>query len=271
MSVNEKKIKLIATDLDGTLLDSSGKIPEKNREALARAIERGVAATIATGRMFGSASKFAAQIGVSVPMICYNGAMVRHPNGETLYHHKLDMDIALEILAVFKERGTYVQSYIDDELYIKDSDASEFRYYLAHYGIMGQAIGDALYAPTTAPTKLLAMTSGIDETHALMKKFSEMFGEKLYVTSSNPEFVELMNPIVNKARSLVDLASSLGLDMSEVMALGDGENDVEMLRAAGIGVAMGNARERAKNAADDIAPTNDECGVAWAVEKYTMN
>ncbi|MDL2263257.1 Cof-type HAD-IIB family hydrolase [Synergistaceae bacterium OttesenSCG-928-I11] len=267
---SDKKIRLIATDLDGTLLDGTGNIPPRNRDALVRAMARGVIVTIATGRMFHSANRFAAEIGVKVPLICYNGAMVRYPDGRTLYHHRLDMSIARRALAIFRERRIYVQSYIEDVLYIRDAGDEEFVAYLKHFGIEGRAIGDDLYAPSVAPTKLLAMTDDIEASHALMREFQDLFGPDLYVTSSNANFVELMNPVVNKARSLTALAGDLGVPMENVMTLGDGENDVEMLRAAGTGVAMANGRQSAKDAADAVAPTGDECGVAWAVEKYAL-
>ena len=265
-----KKIRLIATDLDGTLLDNTGTIPARNRDALVCAMERGVIVTIATGRMFHSANRFASEIGVRAPLICYNGAMVRYPDGRTLYHHKLDMAIARRALAIFRERRIYVQSYIEDVLYIRDAGDEEFVAYMKHFGIEGRAIGDDLYEPSIAPTKLLAMTSGAEASQAMMREFRELFGPDLYVTSSNANFVELMNPVVNKARSLSALANDLGVPMENVMALGDGENDVEMLIAAGTSVAMGNARQRAKDAADAVAPMNDECGVAWAVETFAL-
>jgi Cof subfamily protein (haloacid dehalogenase superfamily) len=267
-AATHKKIRLIATDLDGTLLDETGSVPARNRDALVRAMERGVLVTIATGRMFRSANCFASEIGVKIPLICYNGAMARSPDGGTLYHHRLDLGIARRALAVFRERGIYVQSYIDDTLYIRDADDEKFAFYLKHYGIMGEAIGDVIYEPSVPPTKLLAMTSGIEESHVLTREFSGAFGPDLYVTSSDANFVELMNPVVNKARGLTALACDLDVPMENVMALGDGENDVEMLRAAGVGIAMAGARQSAKEAARDIAPANGECGVAWAVEKY---
>jgi Cof subfamily protein (haloacid dehalogenase superfamily) len=264
-------IKLIATDLDGTLLDDAGMIPPRNKDALTEAIDRGVAVTLSTGRMFSSAMRFAAQIGVTIPMICYNGAMLRRPDGEILLHQPLDMDVARRLLATFRERNMYVQSYVDDVLYVRSAQSSEYEKYVRYFGVTGRPIGEELYDPRTAPTKLLAMTSGAQESRQLMAYIRETFGTNIYVTSSNVDMVEMMNPDVNKANSLRTLADSLGINMEQVMALGDGENDVDMIRAAGVGIAMGNGRESAKAAATEVAPTNDECGLAWAVEKYALH
>lgn len=266
----EKKIGLIATDLDGTLLDSGGVIPARNVSALKAAIARGIYVTIATGRMFASASRFAAEIGIDIPLICYNGAMVRRPDGDMLSHRPLDLEAARALLAIFKDRGTYVQAYIDDVLYVKDAGDTNFQNYLRHFRIDGCVIGDALYRPETPPTKLLAMTGGLEHSKRLADELHQRFGEQVYVTSSNADFVEMMNPLVDKGRSLALLAESLGVPMEQVMTLGDGENDVEMVSRAGCGIAMANARLRLKEAASVVGPTNDECGVAWAVEQFAL-
>ena len=266
----EKKIKLIATDLDGTLLGNDGKIPARNVSALREAIASGVYVTISTGRMFASTRRFAAEIGIDIPLICYNGAMMRHPDGTTLSHQPLDMDAALQLLTIFRERRIYVQSYIDDALYIEDAQDEHFQNYLKHFRIDGDAVGEALYRPQTPPTKLLAMMDDAESSRALADELRRDFGDRVYITGSNIDFVEMMNPNVNKGRSLEMLAQTLGIGMDEVMALGDGENDLEMLARAGLGVAPANARDRVKKVAADVGPANSESFVAWATEKYAL-
>jgi Cof subfamily protein (haloacid dehalogenase superfamily) len=221
--------------------------------------------------MYKSARVFAEQLGIrDVPLICYNGSMIRKMDGETLLHLRLDMDVARGLLDIFRKRNIYVQAYIDDELYVRDFDDRKHIYYYSNFGAPGQPIGDGIYAPQTPPTKLLAITSSLDESRALMHEISEIFGDRLYVTTSNADFVEMMNPEAGKGKCLRNLARILGVDMENVMAIGDGDNDAEMIKMAGIGVAMANARNNAKIAADVIAPSNDECGVAWAIENYAL-
>ena len=254
------------------MLDSSGRLPGRNLRAVAEAMRAGVAVTISTGRMYSSAAAFARKLGLGgTPIICYNGAMISGENGDTPFHLRLDIDVAREMLAVFRERGIYVQSYIDDKLYIKDDSDKNFLDYRKHFGIMGTAIGDSIFEPLTSPTKLLVKTNGFEASRALMKEFSERFAGRAYVTSSNEDFVEMMNPGADKGKCLRKLADILGVPMENVMALGDGDNDVEMIEIAGLGIAVANAREETKSSADDIAPSNDECGVAWAIEKYVLN
>jgi Cof subfamily protein (haloacid dehalogenase superfamily) len=253
------------------MLDDASQIPEKNRRAAADAMRRGVTVTIATGRMYKSARLFAEQLGISeCPLICYNGSMIRKMDGETVSHLRLDMDVARGLLDIFRKRKMYVQAYIDDELYVHDFDDRKYIYYYNNFGVPGHPIGDSIYEPHTPPTKLLAMTSGLEESRGLMRELSEIFGDRLYVTTSNADFVEMMNPEAGKEKCLRRLAGILGVKMENVMALGDGDNDAEMIKMAGVGVAMANARESAKLAADVIAPSNDECGAAWAIEKYAL-
>jgi Cof subfamily protein (haloacid dehalogenase superfamily) len=271
IALKHAPIKMIASDLDGTLLDNSSRVPERNKAAVSEAVRRGVIFVVSTGRMCHSARGFAEQLGVTqFPLICYNGSMITEPDGEESFHLKLDMDIALALLAFFRDRDMYVQSYIDDRLFIKEDDAEQYRYYNKYFGVTGTAVGDDLYAPTRRPTKLLSKTGGIEDSRRLMKELSDMFPGKLYITSSNEDFIEMMNPGANKAKCLRLLSESRGVPLENIMALGDGDNDTEMIETAGLGIAVANARESAKKAARLVAPSNDECGVAWAIEEYVL-
>jgi Cof subfamily protein (haloacid dehalogenase superfamily) len=264
------QVKLIATDLDGTLLDSTGKIPERNIEVIREAIARGVAMTICTGRMFSSARRFAEQLAIKKPLICYNGAMARGIGEDPLWHLTLALPIAKKLLSVCRERGVHVQSYMDDDVYVSDANDPAFKEYSAHFGVTGRVIGNALYSPTTSPTKLLAMTEKAEDAAALALDLQRQFGDEIYITRSNMNFVEMMNPNVNKAAGLAKLAGIMGFTMDEVLAIGDGENDVEMVGSAGVGVAMGNGAPKIRGAAKHVAPTNDENGVSWAVERFVL-
>jgi Cof subfamily protein (haloacid dehalogenase superfamily) len=262
---------MIASDLDGTLLDNSSRVPERNKAAIAEAIRRGIIFVVSTGRMYHSARGFAEELGAArFPLICYNGSMIARPDGEEAFHLKLDMDVALGLLAFFRDRNIYVQSYIDDRLYVKEDSAEQYQYYNKYFGVTGTAVGDDLYTPASRPTKLLSKTDGIEDSRRLTKELSEMFPGKIYITSSNEDFIEMMNPEANKAKCLRMLSESCGVPVENIMALGDGDNDAEMVKAAGLGIAVANASESVKKAARLIAPSNGECGVAWAIEEFAL-
>jgi Cof subfamily protein (haloacid dehalogenase superfamily) len=220
--------------------------------------------------MFASAKQFVETLEIKVPFGCFNGAMIRDTNGGLIAHMPLDLEDARRVLALFNSRGIYVQTYIGDLLCVKDPDDKRAIAYSAIANVPSTRVGDEVYDPPSAPTKLLAVTNGIEETRRIMRELSETFGNSLYITSSNPIYVEVMNPEANKGRGLEILAEKIGVGMESVMALGDGNNDVEMVSLAGVGIAMGNGLEKIRSAADDVAPTNDEDGFAWAVEKYVL-
>jgi Cof subfamily protein (haloacid dehalogenase superfamily) len=197
--------------------------------------------------------------------------MLRHPKGEILWHKHLELEMAKKLLRLFREMGVYVQSYVGDELFIRDSGREEYLEYRRLFGVTGKVAGDDLYHPDTAPTKLLVITGTAGEAQAIADDLRGRFGAELYVTRSNCNFVETMNPEANKAKGLAKLAEIIGVKMEEVLAIGDGENDVEMVACAGIGVAVGNGAKKIRDAADYVAPTNDENGVSWAVERFVLN
>ena len=114
------------------------------------------------------------------------------------------------------------------------------------------------------------MVDSEEKSLLVIDELKNNFGEEVYIARSNFEFIEIMDKSVNKGRGLAALASGMGIAMNEVLAIGDGENDAEMIEEAGIGIAVGNASQKAKDAAGWIAPSNNENGVAWAVEKFVL-
>jgi Cof subfamily protein (haloacid dehalogenase superfamily) len=194
--------------------------------------------------------------------------MLVRPDGEVAWHLTLDMSLAKKLLAMCLERHVHVQSYVGGELYVRDADTAVFQDYMKYFGVSGKVVGDDIFNPPSNPTKLLVMTETGQDAIEMEAELKERFGDCLYVTRSLDNFVEMLNPEANKANGLRRLAEEMGVEMRDVMAIGDGENDVEMVKSAGVGVAMGNGADKIKAAADCVAPANDEDGVAWAVERY---
>lgn len=265
-----KNIRLIAIDLDDTLLDDQIQVSTRAITAIRAAVAQGVTVTLATGRMFASAVIFARQIGLDVPLITYNGALIRAAlTGETLFHQPVPVDAAVDILDLFYHHGWYIQSYVDDKMYVDQLDDCALTYArLAR--IPPLPIGKKLYTMKAAPTKLLGITEP-DNVLPLIDKISRLFPDRVYATSSKAGYVEMMHPAVNKGHALAFLAGKLKIDQAQVMALGDSLNDTDMLKYAGFGVAMGNAIPEVKAVAQAVTSGNNEDGVAEAIEKYVLN
>lgn len=260
--------QLIALDLDGTLLDHDTNITPRAVGAIRQAAREGVIVTLATGRMHQSALKYAQQLGLDVPLITYNGALVKSMTGEILFHQPVDKSVAQDVMTLFRSRGWYIQSYVDDLLYVREVN-EKARVYERLSDVTANSVGDALYTVEAAPTKLLAMADS--EDIAIMRDTVERsFNDKLYVAISKPQYLEMVNPAVNKGRALEALAARLGVKRNAVMAVGDSFNDIDMIEYAGLGVAMGDAPDAVKRCADVITAANDADGVALAIEKYVL-
>ncbi len=262
-------IKLVALDLDDTLLDSKLAVSPRAGEAIRKAVAQGVTVTIATGRMYRSALPYAKELGLDVPLITYNGALIKSClSGEVLLHQPIEKKLAKQALALCKERGWYIQTYVNDELYVeKINQYAEV--YSRLSGAPAIAIGDRLYDGEESSSKMLMMSTeeGIIEIY---NTFKAVFGNRLSIAISKPTFLEITDPLANKGRALAFLADKLRIKKEEIMAIGDSGNDVDMLKYAGWGVAMGNASAAIKAIARLETLSNDADGVAEAIERYVL-
>ena len=263
-------VKLFVTDLDGTLLPSGAKITPENVAAAQKMIERGITVTIATGRMYKAALPVAKALGVDVPIITYNGALIKSTAGEVLYSSYISVDLTAEVLAFCRERDWYVQLYSDDELYYAERIEAAIGYETAQE-IKGHAVGAENIGNYTAKvTKLLSITNGVSETDERIAVLNEEFNGRLLAIKSNANYAEIVNPGVSKASALKALATKLGIGLDYVMAIGDSDNDLPMLKAAGQSIAMGNAVDSVKAACNYVTDTCENNGFAQAVYKYVL-
>ena len=263
-------IRMIVTDLDGTLLNSRFRIPAENKAALQAAAAKGVFVTLATGRMYSSARPYALELGIDAPIITYNGAVVKSVQGEVLFSSYLATDTVAAVLRYCFARQWYVQLYAGGELYYAVSTAPA-RAYEKAAGVKGTAVGEAgLLARTQEVPKLLVVVKDPSETDAAVKALSQAFTGQITAMKSNPTYIEVIHPGVSKGAALLALAAQRGIRAEEIMALGDSNNDLSMLRAAGLGVAMGNAMADVKAAADVVTADCEAGGLAAAVRQYVL-
>jgi Cof subfamily protein (haloacid dehalogenase superfamily) len=267
---NYMAIKLFVTDLDGTLLNKKHEVSEENKAAIREIVAKGVTATIATGRMYSSALPYAKQLEVDVPIITYNGAMIKSVSGEVIFESYLDPKIVSEIYEFCVEHGWYIQAYADDVLYFKDHDAKAKSYEVLA-GLNGVALGDKLYEVTEKIPKMLIITDNEAETDAIVPVLQAHFKDRIFATKSNPDYIEIVNPSVNKSAALDLLIEKLHLTKDEVLAIGDSNNDLPMLKTAGFSVAMGNARDNVKAVVSAVTTDCEHSGVAAAIHKYILN
>ncbi len=262
---------LIALDMDGTILSSSGELTSRTKNAIRAAAICGIPVVIATGRMYPSALPILREINITAPCVFYNGAIVRDPvSGETLRERGLGNVLTAEILSYYREEGWYIQIYCDDRLYVKDSSDPRSRFYESISKITPVSLGDKFWDFDVDSTKLLGIALDEENFVLMSEKTRSRFGNRVYTATSWGSFVEITHPDVNKAKGLAIIAEKLGIDRKDILAIGDGVNDIEMIAWAGHGVAMGNASDSVKDAADEITADNNNDGAAVVIERLIV-
>ena len=259
-------IKLFVTDMDGTLLNREHRISEENKQAIREAAEAGVIVTIATGRTYGST--------LNVPIITYNGAVIRTVAGEDLFTAYLDEKIVTEVLQYCFARNWYVQVYAhdgnEDRIYI-DQACEQSRNYESSIGAVCTPAGrDGMLEKTKNVPKILVVTAGTEETLAVIADLGEAFRGRVFPVKSSAIFAEVNSKGVNKGSSVLRLAERFGIQPDEIMVIGDSANDLAMMRVAGHSVAMGNADADVKAVCEYVTGDCDDSGVAQAIRKYVL-
>jgi Cof subfamily protein (haloacid dehalogenase superfamily) len=260
--------RLLVFDLDGTLLASDRTIHPRNLALLRAAMERGVLVSLATGRSPRSTAPYANAVRPNAPIVHFNGARTRRwDTGEVLVDHRLPTRDAIAAVEVGARLGLHVNLYVGDEIYIAArtpaSEASEYKDVAPHTEV--GSLVPFLERLDTEPIKLLFV--GPPE---LFPRFREEARQAMMhpctVVNSEPHYFEVLPPGVTKGAAVVDLAGIIGVPLEDVIAFGDGPNDVEMLEACGLGVAMGNARQDLIRVADVVIGHHDTDAIARFLE-----
>jgi Cof subfamily protein (haloacid dehalogenase superfamily) len=262
--------KMVVVDLDDSLLNSVSEISEGNQRAIKEAKDKGVMVTIATGRMFYSAQPFARQLGVDIPIISCQGATIINPiTQKVLYNRPVSMELTRSIIEFALDRGLYIQVCYDDNYYYSE----KCQWYEEYYELTkmeGVYCDDLISFIKHPPAKLLI----IDQQHNISKLWEEalsIYGDKLAVTISCPEYLEFNHPEATKGNGVKVLTNMLNIPIEQVLAIGDSFNDISMLDVAGLGVAVANAPDEVKAHADFITLPNNQDGVAHVVEKFILS
>ena len=219
--------------------------------------------------MYRAALQIANQLGVSVPIIAYNGALIKSSAGEILHEKFLDSAVALELINFFAQRDLHLQSYVEDILYVPEHNRHT-KFYEDSQKVTAKAVGwDGMRQRVVGITKLLSIAEP-EEIPAIMSDVKKIFGGQAEITRSAPRFAEFMAPGVTKAGAIKILAEKFGVDNSEILAIGDSDNDLQMLKSVGLGVAMGNAVPAVLAACKIVTDTCENDGLAKAVYDYVL-
>lgn len=286
IETGENMIKCIATDMDGTLLNSYQKITEENKQAVLKAQGQGVEVVVATGRSYQEARYVLDEAGLQCPVICVNGAEVRSVKGEIVSSTPIDKQTARRVAKALQEQEIYFEVYTNKGTFSLDKDKAvtvlvdiilsvnpEMDREEVTYAA-GSRVRDGLVDEVEdyeilfsneeyQICKLLAFSMDPEKLKTIAVTLKEW--GNLEVASSGHENLEITNKNAQKGIALEAFVKTKGLELAETMAIGDSFNDVSMLERAGRAVAMGNAAYEIKAICDVITDTNNESGVANAI------
>jgi Cof subfamily protein (haloacid dehalogenase superfamily) len=262
--------KLVAFDVDGTLVGRDLSISPRVRDAIARMKRAGIAGCLVTGRMYRATLPFARDLGFVAPLVCYQGAAVIDPESdEVLQHLALENGVVRDLIASAESDGVHLQLYRNDEYYCESRNRFSELY-------ASLAMSEPVVVPSLretfaySPATKAVIVADAPDAQRYAEKMRGLLGDRAYVTRSLPEFVELLNPQADKGDALRLVAARVGAPMEDVVAIGDSWNDAPLLRAAGFGIAMGSAPEELRAVADAVVADVANDGVAEAIERYVL-
>ena len=276
--MTDKKIKMIALDLDGTTLDDFGMISDRTVAAFRQAMKQGVHVVICTGRTFQSLPRQLFDIDGLEYVVTSNGAKItRLADRKTIYENNIGGDAVAEIVEILKPAGYSLEVFLEGGAYIAKEEYEEYQRIGSTYRDIGYVLStrtpvsdffDFIYEKKEH-IENINISFPLKEDRA---KLMEMLGtvKNVTLTSSFVHNIEVGGATTSKAEALRFLMEDLKLTPLQLMAAGDSPNDLEMIKLARLGVVMGNASDEMKSYADYIADTNGEDGVAKAIEKFVL-
>jgi len=259
------RYRLLALDLDGTLLTDDSRLTLETEAAVKAAQAAGLTVTLATGRLLADALPYARRLGLTAPLILHHGALLMTPAGVVLAHQMIAGGAAQKLVQTARELELSCQAYAAGELVV-ERITTWTRIYLGYSAV----------EPVVVPDLAAYVAGGISQFDFLgepeklapaAERVQERLAAAVRTTSSHPNLLEVLAPGVSKGRALERLAEHLGIPLAATVAVGDGLNDLEMLRGAGLGVAMANAPAAVRSQAQYVTAGNNENGVAQLITK----
>ena len=264
--------RMLVLDLDDTLLKDDRTVSELTRRRLLEAQQQGMIVVLASGRPTYAMQHLAKELCLAEYggyFISFNGARITSCADQ---HILLSVDIShaqmCKLFDLAQEHGVYIQTYTEDHILVsKDNEYTQIEKEITGMDVIECADFKAEIPKTAVKAMMLEHPDRLKEVEQALRPVVE---NELYMTITKPFFLEFMNPAVDKGKSLVTLAQHLNVPMEQVIAVGDSYNDISMIKAAGLGVAMGNAVEAVKQAADYETADNEHDGVARVVERFFL-
>ncbi len=268
------KYKLLVLDIDGTIITETSRISDRVKSAVREVQKKGILVTLTTGRMFRTTLPFIHVLNITLPVICYQGALIKNPkNNELIFYEPIPLDLAQKVVEVIKKEKVHMNVYINDALYMTRPKSPEAKEYLK---IEKQNINTKLnyidlenYKLKQSPTKFIIISNKM-YINRIEKYIQKEFKDKLSTTRGIREFLDVLNFGTSKGKALKILADYLGIKKKEIISIGDYYNDIPMFAESGLSIAVKNAPTKVKKAADYVADSVENDGAAKAIEKFIL-
>ncbi len=259
---------LIALDVDGTLITDEYKVTDRTKDAVRRAAEQGARIVLCTGRGAVSTLPLLEELGLSGTVITHNGAStIDSVTRTTIHEFSYPVSEVETAIRYCRRHGIHFDVNTAFELYV-DAIDDEVRSIYAKYYATPIEVGDVLQVKE--PIAKFCIAARAHEMEQLMADWTDIGNDRLRLIRSGNYYLDIIHPMANKGNALKALADKLDIPAERVLAIGNYDNDIEMLEFAGLGIAMDNSPDEVKRCADTVTLSNNEEGVALALEKYCI-
>ncbi len=270
-------IKLIAIDIDGTLINDQLEITEKTKETLQKATAQGIKVVLCTGRPMTGVHKYLDQLGINnladQYVISFNGALAQTTSGQVISQFTLPFEKLVDLSAVALKADVHLLAETADAMYVLNQDISSYTVYessLVSLPITYKSIDQLNTIKNDLVISKLMITDEPAAIDGFSAKLTAPIKRAFNIVRSEPYYLEFVNPSASKGAALASLGQELGVARTEMMAIGNAQNDESMITYAGIGVAMSNSIPSTIQLADELVADNNHDGVAEAVEKFAL-
>lgn len=265
--------KILALDLDGTLLDPNHEVSKTNIENINKLIDKGVKIILVSGREPSSIAPIGRKLGLKDCLVGFNGAIITDYTGEkVIYEQNIDSEVTKEILEICMEKDIYNVVFIRNKLYVSNKDDDRFKLFEKYTTTEIEEVGNLyefLDKNNLWESVGKTLQSGDNEILTMFKeKNLSIYRDDITAEFSLPFFLEVYNSGASKGHAMAKIGETYGIDRDKIIAIGDGENDISMIEYAGVGIAMENGLDIVKKNADFITLSNSEDGVSYAIKKY---